>query len=148
MKKNITWNIRRLVDDSFVPSSKRPSVLYCKLTDYRWLCENERLSAILSIYELFVIYLSELIFFCLEKQYQCNKMCVIGYNNFFPFSIEKKNQAKDLDFFFPPIPSVNYVFHASISNKTSRLMKKVCDSLIDWWKKNQVWLLDFLWPNN
>ena len=31
-KKN-TWNIRRLVNDSFVPSSKRPSVLYCKLTD-------------------------------------------------------------------------------------------------------------------
>ena len=34
MKKNITWNIRRLDDDSFVPSSKRPSVLYCKLTDF------------------------------------------------------------------------------------------------------------------
>ena len=32
MKKNNAWNIRRLVDDSFVPSSKRPSVLYCKLT--------------------------------------------------------------------------------------------------------------------
>ena len=32
-KKN-TWNIRRLVNDSFVPSSKRPSVLYCKLTDF------------------------------------------------------------------------------------------------------------------
>ena len=25
-KKNNTWNIRRLVDDSFVPSSQRPSV--------------------------------------------------------------------------------------------------------------------------
>ena len=35
MKKNNTWNIRRLVDDSFVPSSKQPSVLYCKLTDFR-----------------------------------------------------------------------------------------------------------------
>ena len=32
-KKN-TWNIKRLVDDSFVPSSKQPSVLYCKLTDF------------------------------------------------------------------------------------------------------------------
>ena len=32
--KNNTWNIRPLVDDSFVPSSKRPSVLYCKLTDF------------------------------------------------------------------------------------------------------------------
>ena len=26
MKKNNTWNIRRLVDDSFVPSSQQPSV--------------------------------------------------------------------------------------------------------------------------
>ena len=34
MKKNNTWNIRHLVDDSFVPSSKRPSVLHCKLTDF------------------------------------------------------------------------------------------------------------------
>ena len=34
MKKNDTWNIRRLVDDSFVPSSKRPSAFYCKLTDF------------------------------------------------------------------------------------------------------------------
>ena len=31
-KKN-TWNIRRLVDDWFVPSSKQPSVSYCRLTD-------------------------------------------------------------------------------------------------------------------
>ena len=35
MKKNNTWNIRRLVDDLFVPSSKQPSVLYCKLTDFK-----------------------------------------------------------------------------------------------------------------
>ena len=35
MKKNNTWNVRSLVDDSFVPSSKRPSVLYCKLTDLK-----------------------------------------------------------------------------------------------------------------
>ena len=27
-KKNNTWNIRRLVDDSFVPSSLGPSVIY------------------------------------------------------------------------------------------------------------------------
>ena len=31
-KKN-TWNIRRLVDKSFVPSAQRTSVLYCRLTD-------------------------------------------------------------------------------------------------------------------
>ena len=33
-KKNNTWNIRCLVDDSFVPSSKQTSVLYCRLTDF------------------------------------------------------------------------------------------------------------------
>ena len=34
-KKNNTWNIRLLVDDSFVPSSKQPSVIYCRLTDFK-----------------------------------------------------------------------------------------------------------------
>ena len=34
MKKNNTWKIRRSVYDSFVPSSKQPSLLYCKLTDF------------------------------------------------------------------------------------------------------------------
>ena len=34
-RNNNTWNIRRLVDDSFVPSSEQPSVLYCKLTDFK-----------------------------------------------------------------------------------------------------------------
>ena len=101
-----------------------------------WLCENKRLSAILSIYELFVINLSELIFFVQRSSINATKWNVIGYLIFFFLSFQfRKNQAKDLDFFSPPIPSVNYVFHASISNKTSRLMKKVCDSLIDWWKK-------------
>ena len=33
MKKNDTWNIRRLVDDSFGPSFQQTSVIYCKLTD-------------------------------------------------------------------------------------------------------------------
>ena len=32
IKKN-TWNIRLLVDDLFVPSSKQPSVIFCRLTD-------------------------------------------------------------------------------------------------------------------
>ena len=32
MKKN-TWNIRLLVDDSFVPSSQQTSVIYCRLMD-------------------------------------------------------------------------------------------------------------------
>ena len=33
--KNSTWNIRLLVDDLFVPSSKQPSVIYCRLPDFR-----------------------------------------------------------------------------------------------------------------
>ena len=33
-EKNNTWNIRRLVDDSFGPSSQRTRVLHCKLTDF------------------------------------------------------------------------------------------------------------------
>ena len=30
----LQYNIRLLVDDSFVPSSKQPSVIYCRLTDF------------------------------------------------------------------------------------------------------------------
>ena len=91
----------------------------------------------MSIYVLFVIHLSERIFFVQRSSINATKWNVIGYLIFFFLSFHfRKNQAKDLDFFSPSIPSVNYVFHASISNKTSRLMKKVCDSLIDWWKKN------------
>ena len=33
--KNNTWNIRLLVEDLFVPSSKQPSVIYCRLTDFK-----------------------------------------------------------------------------------------------------------------
>ena len=36
-KKNNSWNIRCLVDDLFVPSSKQPSVIYSRLTDF-WRC--------------------------------------------------------------------------------------------------------------
>ena len=31
-KKNNAWNIRRLVDKSFVPSNQQTSVLYCRLS--------------------------------------------------------------------------------------------------------------------
>ena len=34
MKKNNAWNIRRFVDESFVPSTQRASVLYWRLTDF------------------------------------------------------------------------------------------------------------------
>ena len=33
-QKKYTWNIRFLVDDSFVPSSKLPSMIYLLLTDF------------------------------------------------------------------------------------------------------------------
>ena len=32
-KKKKNWNIKRLVDGSFVPSAQRTSVLYSRLTD-------------------------------------------------------------------------------------------------------------------
>ena len=34
IKKENNWNIRLFDDDSFVPSSKQPSVIYCRLTDF------------------------------------------------------------------------------------------------------------------
>ena len=34
-KKNNTWNIRPLVDESFVPGNQETSVLYCRLSDLR-----------------------------------------------------------------------------------------------------------------
>ena len=36
-KKNNTWKIRLLVDDSFVPSSKQPSLIYCRLTEFNFI---------------------------------------------------------------------------------------------------------------
>ena len=30
------WNIRRLIDESFVPSTQRASVLYYRLSDFRF----------------------------------------------------------------------------------------------------------------
>ena len=48
-KKNNIWNIRRLVDDSFVPSSKRPSIWYCKLTNFNW--ERSRQKLTFSLYK-------------------------------------------------------------------------------------------------
>ena len=35
IRKSNTLNIRLLVDDSFVPSSKQSSVIYCRLTDFK-----------------------------------------------------------------------------------------------------------------
>ena len=32
-EKNNTWNIRRLVDESFVPADQQTNVLYCRLSD-------------------------------------------------------------------------------------------------------------------
>ena len=36
MKKNNTWNIRRLVDESFVPANQWSSVLYWRLSYFSW----------------------------------------------------------------------------------------------------------------
>ena len=33
IKKNSTWNIKLLDDNSFAPSSKQASLIYCRLTD-------------------------------------------------------------------------------------------------------------------
>ena len=33
-KKNNTWNIRCLVNESFIPSAQWTSILYCRLTDF------------------------------------------------------------------------------------------------------------------
>ena len=33
-KKNNTWNIRRLVDESFVPLAQRTNISNCRLTDF------------------------------------------------------------------------------------------------------------------
>ena len=35
MKKNNTWNIRHLVNETIVPLTQRPSVLYWRLSDFR-----------------------------------------------------------------------------------------------------------------
>ena len=35
MEKNDTWNIRRLVDELFVPATKQPSVLYWRLSEFK-----------------------------------------------------------------------------------------------------------------
>ena len=44
IKKN-TWNIRLLVDDSFVPLSKQPSVIYCRLTDFQCVIKTKHVAA-------------------------------------------------------------------------------------------------------
>ena len=43
-KKNI-WNVRRLVDESFVPSAQRTSVLFCRLSDFTSCVELSKGSA-------------------------------------------------------------------------------------------------------
>ena len=41
MKKDNTWNIRRLVNETIVPSTQRPSILYWRLSDFCfYACQN------------------------------------------------------------------------------------------------------------
>ena len=39
MKKN-TWNVRRLVDEPFFASAQRTSVLYCRLSDFKYTIKD------------------------------------------------------------------------------------------------------------
>ena len=43
MKKNTTWNIRRLVDKTIVPWTQRPSILYWRLSDFNFDPPNQKL---------------------------------------------------------------------------------------------------------
>ena len=43
-KKKSTWNVRCLVDESFVPSAQQTSALYCRLTDFWRVCASSALS--------------------------------------------------------------------------------------------------------
>ena len=38
-KENNAWNIRHLLEESFVPANQRTSVLYCRLSDFKTLFE-------------------------------------------------------------------------------------------------------------
>ena len=40
-KKNNAWNIRRLVNESFVPANQRTSVLYCRWSDFNTSVERD-----------------------------------------------------------------------------------------------------------
>ena len=55
MKRNNTWNIRRLVDNSFVPTSKPPSVFYCRLTDF--CCTAFTIKKNILLFFIFLIFL-------------------------------------------------------------------------------------------
>ena len=37
-EKNNAWNIRRMVDESFVPASQQASILHCRLSDFKFYC--------------------------------------------------------------------------------------------------------------
>ena len=54
-KKNVTWIIRRLVDDSLVPSARLTSVLNCKLTDLKFFFPS-KYSHALSRFVLSVVF--------------------------------------------------------------------------------------------
>ena len=47
-KKSNAWNIRHLVDESYVPANQWSSVLYCRLLDFKLGSANEAFLAVLS----------------------------------------------------------------------------------------------------
>ena len=82
MKKNNTWNIRRLVDDSFVPSSKQPSVLYCKLTDFKLRKWHFKRDFNLQMDNLFVIHIHKKCFSLCKSLVICRKLYLMFYFHF------------------------------------------------------------------
>ena len=106
-KKIILRNIRRFVDDSFVPSSKQPSVLYCKLTYFKstpsklWLTllevtfvhRNRETTA----------WVSSTVDFCLNSQIESEKPLLYWFKN------SKYAVA------IPPSPCILFRYHYLIS---------------------------------
>ena len=63
MKKNNAWNIRRLLNKSFVPVTQRTSVLYFRLSDFKSsifvlqiICHNDEMSLSLTLLDCLQMY--------------------------------------------------------------------------------------------
>ena len=95
-KKN-TWNVRRLVDESFVTSAQRTSVVYCRLSDFRLRIDSclkgslsEASSSLLSSSSSVSFVFPDMIFYRISilkgKKYQfqlCNLPIQIGISIFY-----------------------------------------------------------------
>ena len=90
MKKKNTWNIRRLVNDSFGPSSKQTSVICCKLTDFKLRRYEVTFDDNINVMYMLKLFLqSKQLTWKLKEQYEihCNLYLVqISIKKHFPFS--------------------------------------------------------------